>query len=111
MMDRSAAPWGGREPGIGGDLPAVAEAPEERLQPESGGEFGTDAREPRQNRRRSRPFFLGEQGVARRLDGLDLAEQQLQSIQIARDLRLDVGRQRLAEPGAQVLKTRAPVAP
>ena len=105
---RSARAW--REPGVGGDLTSVVEATEQSFQPEHGGELGADAPQLRQHRRPGRLFALGEHGVARRLDRLDLSQQQLQSIELARDLRLDVGRQRLAEAGAQLVEPGAPVA-
>src|SRR3954462_10103085 len=41
-MDRSALPWRGGQPGIGGNLLSVVERAEQALRPERGGRLGSN---------------------------------------------------------------------
>src|SRR3954467_1672268 len=104
-IDRAALPWGWRQTGIGGDLPAIIKPTKQALRPEDSGDFGADALQPHQHgwgrgRLVSRRL---EQGVAFRRNALQLRQHDLEPIQLADDLRLQVHRQGPAVTGPQVL--------
>ena len=111
MLDASAAPWRGREPGIGGELTAIGEGPEQPFQPQRGRELGPDAfkREQHPRHRRLRAL-LGQQRVALGLDRLDLSKQQFETVELAADQAFQPGRQSLARARTQRLELGAPVA-
>ena len=72
---------------------------ESRLQPEDGGQFGADALEFEQHppgRRWRGGLWRGEQRVALGLGLLDLIKQQVEPIEFAPDLGLEMHRQGMA---------------
>ena len=101
---------GWRQTGVGGHLPAVVEPAEQALRPEDGGGLGADALQLHQHgRRRGRLVSRRlEQGVPFRLNGLQLRQHELEPIQLADDLRLQVHRQGPTVAGPQVLQPLTP---
>ena len=101
---------GRRQAGVGGHLPPVVELAEQALRPEDRGGLGADTLQPRQHGRRRGHLVTGqlEQGVPFRLDGLQLLQQDLEAIELADDLRLQVHRQRPAVACPQLLKPLMP---
>ena len=105
-----------RQACVGRDLLSVGEASAEPLRPDDGGKFRADPFQIDQHRLWrciSRSFARGEQGIPLRLDGLDLLEQQLKSIELTADLSLEMRRQattiarlQLAEPLASIATQR-----
>src|SRR5580658_5824835 len=111
LLDASAAPWRGREPGIGCELTPIAEGPEQSLEPQPGRELGPHALECEQHPRHGRlTAWLGQQRVAFGLDRLDLGEQQLETVELAADQALQPERQSRARAREQRLEPGAPVA-
>src|ERR1019366_3450793 len=113
-IDRSALPRRRGQASVGRDLLSVGETSVEPLRPEDGGELGTDAFDGVQHRLwRQRSFGLRrwlEQGVPLGLDGLDLFNQQLNSMELAADLSLEMRRQRTPIARLQLVEPLASIA-
>src|SRR6266567_2896176 len=110
MVDRAALPWRRRQTGVGGHLPAVVELAEQAHRPEDGGGLGADTFQLQQHgRRRGRRISRRlEQGAPFSLYDLQLLQHDLEPIQLANDLRLQVHRQQPAVACPQVLQPLTP---
>src|SRR4051812_30075607 len=110
VIDRAALPWSWRQTGVGGHLPAVVEPAEQALRPQDGGDFGADTLQLHQHGRWRGHLLAGrlEQGVAFRRNALQLRQYDLEPIQLADDLRLQVHRQGPTVTGPQVLQSLTP---
>src|SRR4029077_7060858 len=97
-IERSALPGCRRKAGISRDLSSVLEVPEQPLRPEDGGEFGSDALDVEQHRRRRSRSFHGKQRTPLSLDCLDLLEKQFEPVDFTAKQRLQMLRQRTASP-------------
>src|SRR4051812_20173373 len=113
-MDRSALPWRGGQPGIGGNLLSVAERAEQALRPERGGRLGSNASQPQQQGRRrwyaGARLRLGQHGIALGFDGLDLFDQELEPVELPADLGLQALRKGATIARDQLLKPLPAVA-
>jgi hypothetical protein len=96
-IDRPALPRSRCQSGIGRDLPSVVEAAIETFQPKDKCNILADTPSAEQHRRR-RSFQVANSLPKLRLDGLDLLKQQLQTIELAIDLDLEMRRQAAAVP-------------
>src|SRR5215210_4482169 len=113
-MDRSALPWRGGQPRIGGNLLSVVERAEQAFRPERGGRLGSNASQPQQQGRwrwhagaRLRP---GQQGIPLGFDSLDLFDQELEPVELPADLGLQALRKGATIARDQRLKPLATVA-
>lgn len=109
VLDRSALPRRRREPGIGGDLPAIIEVPEQPFRVEDGGTLGADTLEIEQCRCWSFGDFDCQQSVALGLHLFDLGYHQFESVELATDLPFQMFWHRAAVAGPQFLKPMSPV--
>src|SRR3954453_9211372 len=111
MPHRSTLPRCRRKPGIGGHLPAVAERTEETFGPKHSGELGPDPSQPCQRLYCYRSCVVCglEQGIALRFHGFELLKEQLQPVEFAADLRLQVRGQGASGTGPQRLQLLAPI--
>src|SRR3954464_3776511 len=91
-MDRSALPWRGGQPGIGGNLLSVAERAEQTFRPERSGRLGSNASQRQQQSRwrwhAGARLRLGQHGIPLGFDSLDLFDQELEPVELAADLGL-----------------------
>src|SRR3954454_16712175 len=91
-MDRSALPWRGGQPRIGGNLLSVVEPAEQTFRPERGGRLGSNASQRQQQGRwrwnAGARLRSSEQGIALGFDSLDLFDQQLEPVKLPADLGL-----------------------
>src|SRR4051794_21018987 len=113
-MNRSALPWRGGQPRIGGNLLSVVERAEQALRPERGGRLGSNASQRQQHGRRrwhtGARLRLGQQGIALGLDSLDLFDQELEPIELPSDLGLQALWKRATIARDQRLKPLSTVA-
>lgn len=109
VLDQSALPRCRREPGIGGDLPAIIEVPEQPFRVEYGGTLGADTLEIDQCRCWIFGDFDCQQSVALGLHLFDLGYHQFESVELATDLPLQMFWQCAAVAGPQFLKPMSPV--
>jgi hypothetical protein len=93
------------------ELASVVVVAEQALRPEDGGELGAYALQLQEQagRRFGMDLLLGEQSIPLGLHRLELLEQQLETVQLAGDLRLQVRRQLAAVARAQRRKPRPSV--
>src|SRR3954447_18560521 len=107
-MDRSALPWRGGQPGIGGNLLSVVERAEQAFRPERGGRLGSNAFQRQQHGRwrwhAGARLRLGQHGIPLVLDSLDLFDQELEPVELPADLGLQALRKGATIARDQFLK-------
>src|SRR3954464_6135118 len=112
-MDRSALPWRGGQPGIGGNLLSVAERAEQTFRPERSGRLGSNASQRQQQSRwrwhAGARLRLGQHGIPLGFDSLDLFDQELEPVELAADLDLQALRKGATIARDQLLKPLATV--
>src|SRR6202021_842593 len=102
----SALPRRRRQSRIGSDLAAIVEVSAQTFRPEDGSRLGAYALDGEQHRRGFwRSLLCGQKRIPFVLHGLDLLEQEFQSIEFAADLSLEVRRQRTAIARSQLLES------
>src|SRR5215212_11137612 len=113
-MNRSALPWRGCQPRIGGNLLSVAERAEQALRPERGGRLGSNASQRQQQGRwrwhAGARLCLSEHGIALGFDSLDLFDQELEPVELPADLGFQALRKRATIARDQLLKPLPTVA-
>src|SRR4051794_31861531 len=100
----AALPRARRQAGVGGELPSVVEAAEQRLEPEQRAELGPDPLEPGEGGGRRRRLVVrrrADQRVALTLDRGHLRGDQLDPLDLPPDLGLEPRRQGTPVPGPE----------